>query len=256
MLANYYNFSSPNEADHYAGPTDSKFFPLVLAHDGDEDKNNGGIASTFFVAQVKQFLNAPKVVSALTKLGLQKERSNEKIESYAKELTKLRCPSPEKVKKIFNKLTDKLVVVTPLAALKQLSVLTMLAELIDEENGSNASLPDYLSGLAEQAQPPHSRDEVRSVLDADIDCLREIFDKSIPSAIDLETAFIDFNSRAIDFIRESMNPGGNERARKWIKANTKKLKKSQFEEVEKIRSSITIRKTIANEIEAVLNAAQ
>ena len=103
--------------------------------------------------------------------------------------------------------------------------------------------------------PPRSKAELRSILDADIDCLKDIFDKSIAGAIDLETAFINFNTRAIDFICNSVKPENKERTNKWIVINTGKLKKRQFEEFEDRRNSVSVRKAIVKEIEEALNDA-
>ena len=100
-----------------------------------------------------------------------------------------------------------------------LSVSSLLSELIDEANSSGDSLPEYLSQLAEEAMPPRSKAELRSILDADIDCLKDIFDKSIAGAIDLETAFINFNTRAIDFICNSVKPENKERTTKELSKN-------------------------------------
>lgn len=249
MLANYYNFSSPKTEDHYVGPMESKLFPLIITHDGAGE--SGDVTSL-----IEQFVNNPEVVSKAGKLGWNDDLNQVSKSHYATELkTKLKDYSYEKAKNILlKKLPAKLMSVNPAMA-AALSVSSLLSELIDEANSSGDSLPEYLSQLAEEAMPPRSKTELRSILDADIDCLKDIFDKSIAGAIDLETAFINFNTRAIDFICNSVKPENKERTNKWIVINTGKLKKRQFEEFEDRRNSVSVRKAIVKEIEEALNDA-
>ena len=131
----------------------------------------------------------------------------------------------------------------------------MLAGLINEANNMYDSLPAYLDELSLAAEPPHNKDEMISILNADIDCLKDIFDKSISRAIDLETSFINFNNRAIDYIHEAADKEDDDRIDAWIDENISKLKRNEFEELDAVRSSVTVRKEIAREIEEALKKA-
>ena len=99
------------------------------------------------------------------------------------------------------------------------------------------------------------KEVVETLIDADIDSLKEVFDKSIAGAIDLETAFINFNSRTIDFIRESAKPK-DKRVISWINANIGKLRRKELEEAEAKARAAGTRKVIREEIEDIMKGAE
>ena len=251
MLASYYNFSSDKEEDHYAGPTNSKLFPLIIMHDGIE--KNGDLPSLFdklaTLPGVKKFLEQPKC---------QNDLNAESKKVYATDLTtKLKNYSFEKAKHIVLKKLPKALLEAAINpySVETTSLSAVLAGLINEANNMYDSLPAYLDELSLAAEPPHNKDEMISILNADIDCLKDIFDKSISRAIDLETSFINFNNRAIDYIHEAADKEDDDRIDAWIDENISKLKRNEFEELDAVRSSVTVRKEIAREIEEALKKA-
>ena len=136
-----------------------------------------------------------------------------------------------------------------------LSVKAILTWLVKNVEDPIKSFSDYLLKLSSEAKAPSNKDEVRSLVDSDIDCLKEIFDKSIAGAIDLETAFINFNIRTIDYIRESAKPG-DKLVDDWIKANIGKLKRKELEEAEAKARAAGTRKVIREEIEDIMKGAE
>ena len=250
MLANYYNFSDSKDPDTYVSPMESKFFPLIIAHISGKVGDTGAL--------VDKFMTDPAVVKDVSKYGWQDDLGPEKKNQY---VNMLKGIPYDRAKVIMAKLKDSIRAAASRS--QSISINQMLTDLLVAEKnsgtaaepGSGNSFGDYLKRLSQEAKAPSTKEEVRALIDADIDCLKEIFDKSIAGAIDLETAFINFNSRTIDFIRESAKPK-DERVINWINANIGRLKRRELEEAEAKARAAGTRKVIREEIEDIMKGAE
>lgn len=250
MLANYYNFSDSKDPDTYVSPMESKFFPLIIAHISGKVGDTGTL--------VDKFMTDPAVVKDVSKYGWQDDLGPEKKNQY---VNMLKGIPYDRAKVIMAKLKDSIRAAASRS--QSISINQMLTDLLVAEKNSGAaaepgsgnSFGDYLKRLSQEAKAPSTKEEVRALIDADIDCLKEIFDKSIAGAIDLETAFINFNSRTIDFIRESAKPK-DERVINWINANIGRLKRRELEEAEAKARAAGTRKVIREEIEDIMKGAE
>ena len=250
MLANYYNFSVTKDADQYVSPMESRFFPLIIAHISGASGDAGEL--------VGKFMTDPAVIKDVSKYGWQDDLSPEKKDQY---VNMLKGIPYDRAKVIMAKLKDS--VRAAASRGQSISISQMLTELLVDEKksgaasgqGSGNSFGDYLRRLSAEAKAPSTEEEVRALIDADIDSLKEVFDKSIAGAIDLETAFINFNSRTIDFIRESAKPK-DRRVISWINANIGKLRRKELEEAEAKARAAGTRKVIREEIEDIMKGAE
>lgn len=250
MLANYYNFSVTKDADQYVSPMESRFFPLIIAHISGASGDAGEL--------VGKFMTDPAVIKDVSKYGWQDDLSPEKKDQY---VNMLKGIPYDRAKVIMAKLKDS--VRAAASRGQSISISQMLTELLVDEKksgaasgqGSGNSFGDYLRRLSAEAKAPSTEEEVRALIDADIDSLKEVFDKSIAGAIDLETAFINFNSRTIDFIRESAKPK-DKRVISWINANIGKLRRKELEEAEAKARAAGTRKVIREEIEDIMKGAE
>ena len=232
MLANYYNVRVSNGSGGYASPMDSKFFPLIIAHRSENSETLDSL--------MDKFLDEPV-------MGDRKERMKETYLGLLKDVPL------DIVKIILGKAMDFMKLATSIHNVQ--SVQDMLEWLVKNVEDPAKSFSDYLMSLSAEAKAPSNKEEVRSLVDADIDCLKEIFDKSIAGAIDLETAFINFNIRTIDYIRESARPG-DKRIDNWINANIGKLKRKELEAAEAKARAAGTRKVIREEIEDIMKGAE
>ena len=233
MLADYYNVSVSNGSGGYANPMKSKFFPLIIAHRSENSEDLDSL--------VDQFLDNPAV--------------SDRKQWKANYLEVLKDVPLDMVKIILGKILDYMKLATSVNKDNVLSVMAILPWLVKNVEDPIKSFSDYLLKLSSEAKAPSNKDEVRSLVDSDIDCLKEIFDKSIAGAIDLETAFINFNIRTIDYIRESAKPG-DKLVDDWIKANIGKLKRKELEEAEAKARAAGTRKVIREEIEDIMKGAE
>ena len=253
MLADYYNVSVSNGSGGYANPMESKFFPLIIAHRSENSEDLDSL--------VDQFLDNPAV--------------SDRKKWKADYLKVLKDVPLDMVKIILGKILDYMKLATSVKPERRdippkpyymklatsvneddvLSVKAILTWLVKNVEDPIKSFSDYLLKLSSEAKAPSNKDEVRSLVDSDIDCLKEIFDKSIAGAIDLETAFINFNIRTIDYIRESAKPG-DKLVDDWIKANIGKLKRKELEEAEAKARAAGTRKVIREEIEDIMKGAE
>ena len=233
MLADYYNVSVSNGSGGYANPMESKFFPLIIAHRSENSEDLDSL--------VDQFLDNPAV--------------SDRKKWKADYLEVLKDVPLDMVKIILGKILDYMKLATSVNEDDVLSVKAILTWLVKNVEDPIKSFSDYLLKLSSEAKAPSNKDEVRSLVDSDIDCLKEIFDKSIAGAIDLETAFINFNIRTIDYIRESAKPG-DKLVDDWIKANIGKLKRKELEEAEAKARAAGTRKVIREEIEDIMKGAE
>ena len=130
----------------------------------------------------------------------------------------------------------------------------IVAEKESESAGTFISQLNELHERALKVKRPETKEDMISMLDADIKILRDITEKAVIKAIGLERAFTSVTVKNVELIRENLqNEEGNEAFRKWIISNAAKLMPSKFASVNESKAMNENRKAIVNAIDAVLN---
>lgn len=116
-----------------------------------------------------------------------------------------------------------------------------------------ASFTEKLSALNDTVRGATNKDEMISVLNADIELLQEITLNSMIRAIGLERAFTSVIAKNIAMIRESIDSdAGKEIFNQWLKENLRKIRASEFADVDKQIEDFRNKKVIVESIRQLL----
>ena len=115
------------------------------------------------------------------------------------------------------------------------------------------SLTEKLDSLNANLRGVNSKSEMLSVLNADIELLRDITLNAMIRAIGLERAFNSVMDKNFVMIRESIDTeAGKAIFNQWLKENLRKIRASDFAEVDRQRESLQNKKAIVAAIRQVL----
>lgn len=122
------------------------------------------------------------------------------------------------------------------------------------DNVKPVSFIAKLEALNDNLRGVKSKATMISVLNADIELLREITLNAMIRAIGLERAFNAVMAKNIDMIRESIDDAsGKEIFNQWLKENLRKVKASEFADVDRQIESFQNKKAIVEAIRQVLD---
>ena len=124
----------------------------------------------------------------------------------------------------------------------------------EEKNEGIGSYLEELNARAKASQDMKSKEDMLSVLDADIEILRDITEHAVINAIDLERAYTSVINKNVELIRTQIKTGdGNKAFRAWCRENAAKLMPSKFEAINESKAVNENRKAIVNTIKGVLD---
>ena len=123
----------------------------------------------------------------------------------------------------------------------------------DEEKNLMSQL-DNLHEKSKKTQRMKNKSDMISILDTDIEILRDITAKSVLNAIGLERAFISVVTKNVELIREHLqDEKGGKAFRDWVRLNAVKLMPSKFESIIENKAINENRKAIVSAVRNVLN---
>lgn len=113
---------------------------------------------------------------------------------------------------------------------------------------------EYVKNLATRIHGIRTKDEMLTVLNEDIDILREFTLKALVRAMNLEGAFNSVMLKNIDLIRDSMSHSedGKKIFNQWLKSNMRKIRVSDYLAIEENLDSFQKQKAIAESIRVTL----
>ena len=115
------------------------------------------------------------------------------------------------------------------------------------------SLAEKLDSLNKNLHSVENKAEMLSVLNTDIELLHDITLNAMIRAIGLERAFNSVMDKNIVMIRESIDTeSGKSIFNQWLKENLRKIRASEFAEVDRQRESLQNKRTIVAAIRKVL----
>lgn len=99
-----------------------------------------------------------------------------------------------------------------------------------------------------------SKEDMIKILDADIILLRDITVRAVVKAIGLEHAFVSVINKNVNGIRDALKtkPDGRKKFNNWIRNNIRKIKDTEFEEINRINQNSETRRQIVNSIRQTL----
>ena len=115
------------------------------------------------------------------------------------------------------------------------------------------SLTEYVSELHRQMKGVENKSEMLSVLNADIEILRDFTLNAVIKAMGLERAFNSVMSKNIETIRKSIEtPEGQQIFNDWLKSNMRKIYANEYAEIDKNIDAFKDKKAVAEAIQQVL----
>ena len=115
------------------------------------------------------------------------------------------------------------------------------------------ALEDKLINISEKLQNIKNQDEMISTLNKDIDILRDITLHAVIYAINLEQAFNSVIGKNIDMIRESLSAKENNQViDDWLRANMRKIRETEFTDIDRQNEARQGKKEIAVAIRDIL----
>ena len=118
---------------------------------------------------------------------------------------------------------------------------------------TSKSLIEYLSELSRQTKGVENKVEMISVINTDIEILRDFTLNSVVIAMGLERAFNSVMSKNIELIRESIEtPKGQQIFNDWLKSNMRKIYANEYAEIDKNIDAFKDKKAVAEAIQQVL----
>ena len=139
------------------------------------------------------------------------------------------------------------------------SVIGDYAKSNPQQKSSNSgTLTDQLEEIQSRAQKSkcmRTKEDMISILDTDIEILRDITDKAVINAIGLERAFVSIVTKNVEIIRTKIlkDDEGAKACRAWIRNNATKLMPSQFEQIIEQGAIRESQKSIVNAVKNVLD---
>ena len=118
---------------------------------------------------------------------------------------------------------------------------------------SSKSLSEYVGELNKQIKGAENKTEMISILNEDIEILREFTLNSVIKAMGLERAFNSIMSKNIEIIRESVETSdGQQIFNDWLKLNMRKIYASEYAEIDKNIDAFKDKKAVAEAIQQIL----
>ncbi|MBO6179360.1 MAG: dynamin family protein [Selenomonadaceae bacterium] len=269
-LSVYYNLPADNEEEKELNLTDigrgsDIFFAKILAHEGidtdvdsEEIKENENFLTQLFdnnkeqivkgISVAADFLPTGKWAKLLIKAGVNiaqmaKDKNIKHRDQFESKFEDL----------IYSDKWEKL------SAEERAKAVDNLVQnhSANTNKGDNNGLSDILQDLSKKgeaiSQMPGKEDMI-AILDADIEILRDVTEKSVINAIGLERAFISVVVKNVELIREHLQKGdGAKDFNAWIRAHAKELMPSKFTQIIEDRAVSEKRRGIVNAVKNVLD---
>lgn len=263
-LSVYYNMPEDDgelSLDHFANDS-KKFFAAIMAHEGYESEidasENESYLRGIFEGNKEVIYKGLDIASDLIPVG----KWAKLIMKAGINLAKIQDDrSIRDSNKIDNKIED-LIYKDSWKQLNKEEREQKLSDLMQSyiaanNSESNVGINAYLEELNEKARNSvsmKSKEDMLSVLDADIEILRDITNRAVIKAIDLERAYISVITKNVQLIRTHLQEGeGAEKFRKWCRANASKLMPSKFESINETKAMNENRTAIVNTVKNVLD---
>lgn len=123
-----------------------------------------------------------------------------------------------------------------------------------KEDGSLISQLDEIQEQAKKSKRMNGKNDMATVLNADIVILRDITKKAVINAIGLERAFNSVIIKNVDLIRNHLDEDNGKKAyQAWIRENAAKLMPSHFEHIIEQGAIREKKKAIVSAVRNLLN---
>lgn len=244
------------------GGDNRKFFATILAHEGKEQdvdaSENESFLRKVFEENKEQICKGADLALELIPIGKwaklimkagvnlaniqidQNIRKRDKIDSKIEDL-------------VYHESWEKLNAEQRMRKLENI-IQSYGSSSTEEKNEGIGSYLEELNARAKASQDMKSKEDMLSILDSDIEILRDITERAVINAIDLERAYTSVINKNVELIRTQIKTGdGNKAFRAWCRENAAKLMPSKFETINESKAVNENRKAIVNTIKGVLD---